>query len=187
DGLAYLGAPLGLQSFPHLPDGTVYYIDNFGNIKLNVKHADILAQHKPGTALVASTGQTVCDVVVGDVGFSLGEGVVGLTSGSSGWGSAGGTKEMFAEIFLRGGRAENHFQGVKPGDQVLAMKRSDLERVIETLKSSQSEVSEQLDLYSISEARIMQMLARAKLIRGFDTSALQAALGDGTLVQKLTG
>lgn len=185
EGLSYLGEPLNISSFPQLPEGTIYYIDNFGNMKLNMKHAKIVAQYKPGTPLVAAIGNTVCDVVVGDVGFSMGEGVVAITSGSSGWALGAGEKEMFAEIFLRGGRADSHFPGAKTGDQLLAMTRADLERVIETLKGASGDVSGRHDLYNISEARIMHMLARARLLNGFDSSELQKAFAANDLEKRL--
>lgn len=93
---------------------------------------------------------------------------------------------MFSEIFLRGGSAAGHFPGVRPGDQMLAMKRGDLQRVFETLKDAGRDVSERLDLYNISEARMMQMLGRAKLIRdGFDTAELQKAFDKHELIRRL--
>ena len=186
DGLAYLGDPLNLTSFPYLPEGTVYYIDNFGNIKLNLKHYKLGHLHPVGTPLVAAIGNTVCDTVVGDAGFSAGEGVLAITSGSSGWGVGREGKAMFSEVFLRGGSAASHFPGVKTGDQMLAMKRADLLRVIETLKSAGRDVSEKLDLYNISEARIIQLLGRAKLIKdGFDTTELKKAFDRNELIRRL--
>ena len=106
-GLEYLGDPLNLSSFPHLPEGCVYYIDSFGNIKLNYKHNKLLNLYPPGTPLVVALGNTVSDVIVGDAGFSMGEGVVALTSGSSGWAVGREGKYMFSEIFLRVGRADS--------------------------------------------------------------------------------
>lgn len=186
DGLAYLGEPLNLTSFPVLPSGTVYYVDNFGNIKLNLKHFRLSNVHAVGTPLVIAIGNTVCDAVVGDAGFSMGEGVIAITSGSSGWAVGREGKAMFSEIFLRGGSAASHFPGVKSGDRMLVMKRGDLQRVIEMLKAAGRDVSERLDLYNISEARIMELLGRAKLIRdGFDTTELQRALERTELIKRL--
>lgn len=186
DGLSYLGEPLSLSSFPYLPEGTVYYIDNFGNIKLNYKHYKLTAIHQPGTPLVIGIGNTVCDAVVGDAGFSMGEGVIAVTSGSSGWGVGREGKAMFSEIFLRGGSAASHFPGARTGDQALGCKRGELQRVIETLKGASREVSEKLDLYNISEARILQLLGRARLIRnGFDTTELQKAFERNELLRRL--
>ena len=186
DGLAYLKEPMSLSSFPYLPEGTIFYIDSFGNIKLNFKHYKLLQFHPPGTPLVIGIGNTVCDAVVGDAGFSMGEGVIAVTSGSSGWTVGRGSKAMFSEIFLRGASAASHFPGVKTGDQVLGIKRGDLQRVIETLKGASRDVSEKLDLYNISEARILQLLGRAKLIQdGFDTTGLQKAFERNDLLRRL--
>ncbi len=185
-GLEYLGDPLNLSSFPHLPDGCVYYIDNFGNIKLNSKHQKLVNFYPPGTPLVVALGNTVNDVVVGDTGFSMGEGVMAITSGSSGWSVGREGKSMFSEIFLRGDRAETHFPGVKSGDQIVAMPRADLQRVLDTLRTANRDVSDKLDLYNTSEPRIMQALARAKLVRdGFDTTELQNSLKRGDLLKRL--
>jgi hypothetical protein len=185
-GLEYLGDPLNLASFPHLPDGCVYYVDNFGNIKLNIKHQKLLTFYQPGTHLVVALGNTVNDVLVGDAGFSMGEGVLAITSGSSGWAVGRDGKAMFSELFLRGGRAESHFQGFRTGDQVTALPRADLQRVIDMLRSASRDVSDRLDLHNTSEPRIMQMLARAKLIReGFDSTELQNAFQRGDLLKRL--
>jgi hypothetical protein len=93
---------------------------------------------------------------------------------------------MFSEIFLRGGRAETHFPGVKSGDQIVAMPRADLQRVLDTLRTANRDVSDKLDLYNTSEPRIMQALARAKLVRdGFDTTELQNSLKRGDLLKRL--
>jgi len=183
---AYLGAPLPLESFPVLPEATVYYIDSFGNIKLNYRHKKLLERYPVGTPLVLGIGGTICDATVGDVGFSMGEGVIALTAGSSGWAIGAGEKQMFTEIFLRGGRAEGYFPGLATGDQVLAVRRADLAAVIDTLRAAERHMSEKLDLYNISEANILRLLGRAKLIRdGFDASPLQEALQRGDLIQKL--
>jgi hypothetical protein len=47
-------------------------------------------------------------------------------------------------------------------------------------------MSDRLDLHNTSEPRIMQMLARAKLIRnGFDSTELQNAFQRGDLLKRL--
>ncbi len=186
DGFSYLGAELDLDSFPHLPEATVYYVDSFGNIKLNYKHKALLAQHAVGTKLVVAIGNTVVDAIVGDVGFSMGEGVIAVTAGSSGWSVGTGEKAMFAEIFLRGGRAEAQFNGLSTGDQVLGLPRDTLNKVIDMLHAAGRDASGQFGLYNISEARILKLLGRSRLLQnGFDAGALNAALASGTLVQKL--
>jgi hypothetical protein len=186
DGLEYLGEPLNLSSFPHLPEGAVFYVDSFGNIKLNLKHYKLLQFHPPGTPLIVCLGNTVSDAIVGDSGFSMGEGVVAITSGSSGWAVGREGKSMFSEIFLRGGRAEAHFPGFHTGDQMIAMRREDLGKVIEVLRGANREASERLDLYNSSEPRIMHALARAKLVKdGYDATPLHETLKRGDLLKKL--
>lgn len=185
-GLSYVGEALKITALPQLPTGAVSYVDNFGNIKLNCRHAELLQHHPVGTTLVVSLGTTVSDAIVGDVGFSQGEGIIALTAGSSGWSVCEGEKKAFTEIFLRGGRAESMFKGFRTGDQVLAVRKDDLARVIDILREASREVSDKLDLYNISEARIIQLLAWARLIRDcFDTSELQKALVKGDLLQRL--
>ncbi|MFH1158927.1 MAG: hypothetical protein V1721_08665 [Pseudomonadota bacterium] len=187
-GLSFLGQPLPLGSLHPMPQGVVLYIDNFGNIKLNFRHRRLLKLHPSGTTMVVRLGDAVCDAVLGDSGFSQSEGIIALTEGSSGWPDARGKKECFTEIFLRGGRAENHFRNFHPGDQALGIRKTDLEGVIGVLRGADRAASEGLDLDSLSEAKIIGMLAKAGLIRdGFDTAALQKALKQGTLLSLLQG
>ena len=185
-GLSFIGKPVAANALPVLPSSTVCYVDNFGNIKLNYPHNRLIAQYLPGTPMVIAIANTVSDVIVGGAGFSQGEGVIALTGGSSGWDLDGKGRKALTEIFLRGGRAESHFAGLKTGDQVLGMRKKDLERVIETLRDADRVMSDHLDLYNISEARILRVLSWAKLIRdGFDTSELQKSLERGDLLKRL--
>jgi hypothetical protein len=125
-------------------------------------------------------------VTVGGAGFSQGEGVIALTGGSSGWNLDGKGRKALTEIFLRGGRAESHFPMLKTGDQVLGIRKKDLESVIDVLRSADRAMSDYLDLYNISEARILRVLSWANLIRdGFDTTELQKALERGNLLKRL--
>ncbi len=185
-GLSFIGKPVAPSALPYLPPATVCYVDNFGNIKLNSHHDRLLAQYLPGTQMVIAIGNTVSDVTVGGAGFSQGEGVIALTGGSSGWNLDGKGTKALTEIFLRGGRAESHFPGLKTGDQVLGIRKKDLLRVIEALRDADRRMSDDMDLYNISEARILRVLSWAKLIRdGFDTSELQKVLDRGGLLKRL--
>ena len=59
-------------------------------------------------------------------------------------------------------------------------------KVIEMLHGAARETSGQFDLYNISEARILKLLGRSRLLQnGFDATELNAALKSGTFVQKL--
>ncbi|MFN7114447.1 MAG: hypothetical protein ACK4PK_08820 [Alphaproteobacteria bacterium] len=185
-GLSYLREPLNHAALPQIAQGTACYVDNFGNIKLNYHHSRLLSQHPAGTTLVLALGHSVSDAVVGNTGFSQGEGILAITAGSSGWALGGGASEPFSEIFLRGGRAESHFSGFRPGDPVLAVRKEDLRAVWEVLQGADRAVSERLDLYNISDARLIQMLSWAKLIRdGFDTAELRKSLDAGDLLARL--
>jgi hypothetical protein len=168
-GLSFLEAPLDMSSFPVLPQGSVYYVDNFGNIKLNYRHKDLLGLYPSGTVLAVMIGGIVCEAVVGSEGFSQGEGVIALTGGSS-----GGKNGAFTEIFLRGGRAVTHFGTFKPGDDVLAIARDDLSAVIAAMGGEGD------------SARTIERLARSGLIKdSFDSTELKAVLGKGDLVKRL--
>jgi hypothetical protein len=185
-GLSYIGAPVSPGSMAQLREGAVNYIDNFGNIKLNYKHHKLRGFYEIGAVLVVAAGETVSEVLVGDTGFSQGEGVMAVTSGSSGWAVEGEGKAMFSEIFMRGGRAESHFPGIRPGDLVQGVPRAAMSRVMEILQSADAGVLEKLGLYNISEARVIRQLGRAGLIRdGFDATALLATLEKGDLVETL--
>ncbi|MBI1216689.1 MAG: hypothetical protein GC185_12835 [Alphaproteobacteria bacterium] len=185
-GLPFIGAPLEPANMAQLPEGAVFYIDNFGNMKLNIKHHKLRSLYDTGTVLVVAGGETVSEVTVGDTGFSQGEGVMAVTSGSSGWAVEGEGKTMFSEIFMRGGRAESHFPGIKPGDALLGLPRAMLSQVVETLQGADAGVQEKLGLYNMREARIIRLLGREKLITGgFDTCELADALEEGALLSRL--
>jgi hypothetical protein len=184
-GLPWLGAPLEVSSIPRWPAGAVIYVDNFGNIKLNFRHEDLQKHYKPGEMMAVSLGGFVCDAVMGKEGFSQGEGMLALTSGSSGW-MENGQKKFFTEIFLRGGSAATHFDAFEPGNPATIMREADLQHVMNILRKADRRTAERLDLHNISEARIIKLLARAKLIRdGYDTTALAKTLKKGDLLKKL--
>jgi hypothetical protein len=174
-----------LSALPELPQGAVFYVDNFGNIKLNFRHRRLLELYPVGAVLAVRLGGSVCDAVLGDGGFSQGEGVVALTEGSSGWRDAAGEKNCFTEIFLRGARADRRFKDFHPGDRVWGLAKATLEKVINVLYASGPL---KLDLDNMSEARIIEMLVHAGLIQdGFDALELHKRLDRGTLADALAG
>lgn len=184
-GLSYLGPRLDMAAVPSLPQGMVMYVDNFGNIKMNIRHADLLAHYDKGDVLAVRLGGFVCDATLGAEGFSQGEGLLALTSGSSGW-VENGERRFFTEIMLRGGRASNAFGGVAPGEKAILLRESDLQQVVALLREADRETIERLDLHNTDEARVISMLARKGLIKnGYDTTALRAALAAGDLLQRL--
>ena len=185
-GLPWLGKALKPATLPHLPPGAVMYVDNFGNIKLNFRHSDLLKHYKRGTTLVVRLGHSVCNAVLGDTGFSQGEGMIALTAGSSGWQSGKNRKDCFTEVFLRGGRADRQFHEFAPGEPATVVRKDDLKKVIDILRNADRKTAARIDLYNISEVKIIAMLSRARLITdGYDTTALQRALSKGTLLRYL--
>ena len=188
DGLEFLDEEFDITHINKLNVGSVLYVDNFGNIKLNYYHERILKQYKSGTNLLIKIGETVQTVNVAGVGFSQREGILALTEGSSGWVEEGHDKSHFSEIFLRGGSAASLFKKVAPGDRIVALDQEIMNQVIDILKESADNeaVSESLDLYNLSEAKILDLLSHAKLIRrGYDVSNLKKAIKDGNLIEKL--
>lgn len=184
-GLSWLGAPLSLKNIPRLPEGTVLYVDNFGNIKLNFHHVNLLKHYRAGEVLAVKIGHSVCDAVMGDAGFSQGEGMLALTSGSSGW-PVDGKKGFFTELMLRGARAERLFGDFVPGAPAVLLREADLQKASAILYGAGREVLEKLDLQQLSGVRVIKLLARAKLIKnGYDTTELQKTLKKGDLLKRL--
>lgn len=181
----YIGDPVDQNWFNELPEGGIWYIDNFGNIKLNIPHNDLVDQYDPGSALMVAINDTIVDAIVGTAGFSQGEGILALTRGSSGW-SNGGQETRFTEIFLRGGSAAKMFSTIKPGAQVQIISKKDLYRCVEQIRSSGLKKIATLDLYMFSEAKLIELLAIEGLIEnGFKADKLRAALDAGTLVEQI--
>jgi S-adenosylmethionine hydrolase len=181
----YIGEPVDESWFNELPEGGIWYIDNFGNIKLNIAHEELVDQYDPGSALMVAINDTIVDAVVGTAGFSQGEGILALTRGSSGWSKAD-QEIRFTEIFLRGGSAAKMFSNIKPGLQVQIIAKKDLYRCVEQIRSSGLKKLATLDLYMFSEAKLIELLAIEGLIEdGFKTDKLRASLDDKTLVEKI--
>lgn len=186
-GLKWLGRPLDARLIPQLPPGAVLYVDNFGNIKLNFRHADLLKAYRPGEMLALKIEDTVQDVVMGREGFSQSEGMLALTSGSSGW-TVEGKKRFFTEIMLRGAPAARLFGDFGTGDPATVLREKDLQKVLEILRRTDRKTSERLGLQNMSAARVIKMLARARLIRnGYDSTELRKALRKGDLIRRLKG
>ena len=185
-GFPLLGDEVKADEINELSEGAICYIDNFGNIKLNLNHDRIVAQHGEGTQMVVSIGATVMNAVVGKAGFSQGEGELALTRGSSGWKTPDGKDMRFTEIFLRGGSAAASFSKIHTGDQVLGVSFNDMKKIFAALKESGLKKIGNLDLYLMSEAQILQLLAARGLVRdGFDTAPLQKALAGNSLLKAL--
>ncbi|MBL1146162.1 MAG: hypothetical protein HND56_06905 [Pseudomonadota bacterium] len=189
DGFDLLGAAVDTDAVTGLPKGTVWYIDNFGNIKLNLVHETLLSFHEVGTNMVIGVGDSVANAVIGSAGFSQGEGILALTRGSSGWTDDKGQDIRFTEIFLRGSSAAQILRDAQPGVQLFAVSKDDLTRAQQMLRDSGLQYIGAHDLYNLymmSEARLLEMFAHYGLIKdGFDSRPLKKRLDDGSLAAYL--
>ncbi len=94
---------------PGVPESAVAYIDGFGNLKTTL-------QKLPGTEKLEVTIGSVTQVVsVVDGSFSVPQGELCLSVGSSGWRRRGGGQVRWCELFLRGGSAWEAFGRPKVG------------------------------------------------------------------------
>jgi len=178
----FISNPIKDARFNALPQGSVWYIDNFGNMKLNIAHDDLIKQYAAGTILSVVAGDTIADVVVGTEGFSEGEGIMAMTRGSSGW-SQGSKDVRFAEVMLRGASAARMFKGVKPGTQLQIIAKKDLQECVKQIQLSGEKRLGTLNLYMFSETQLIQILAIEGLIgNGYQTDRLRSALEDEQLV-----
>jgi hypothetical protein len=124
-----------LNEVAKLPaDITPAYTDGYGNVKLAVRHAELLGRLgigqqdgqiriKAGERGVTSVqvGGKNSDAYVASGSFAVHDGEVALSKGSSGWPTRKGGEpgvENFAEIFLRGGNASKALDIPQPGDPV---------------------------------------------------------------------
>jgi len=186
-GFELLGEPLDFEEISQLPKGAIWYIDNFGNMKLNISHDEIVRYQETGTILSLVVGDTVVDAIVGQAGFSQGEGILALTRGSSGWDIENGHAMRFTEVFLRGGSAAGSFKNIMPGIQVLGVKKKEIQRALKMFTEAGIKTIATLDLYFLSEARLIQLFADYGLIKnGFDDRGLTRALDEGSLIKQLS-
>lgn len=184
-GLPWMGAALKKTAVPKLPSGAVLFVDNFGNVKVNFRHSDLLKYFKTGEVIAVKIGNSVADAVMGGVGFSQAEGMLALTSGSSGW-KTGGKQNYFTELMLRGSRAARLFGEFSSGEPAILLRETELQKVNALLHGASRSVAERLELHDISDAKTIAMLARAKLIRGgFDSTELRRALKKGDVLKRL--
>lgn len=185
EGFEFVGDRIDENHFNDLPTGSIYYIDNFGNMKLNIAHDDLTKQYKPGETLILSVNDQITEAVVGKAGFSLGEGILALTRGSSGWHIKGEDMRL-TEVFLRGGNAAQSFKDINPGDQITILSKQDLAAVIDQIRESGLKKLRTLDLYIFSESQLVKLLAIEGLIEaGFKTDKLRQAISDNSLIDKL--
>ncbi len=177
---------LTIDDVTEMQQGAIWYIDNFGNIKLNLVHEELLKHHAVGTNLIMSVGDSIADAIIGKAGFSQGEGILALTRGSSGWNEGGAEDIRFTEIFLRGSSAANLLQDAAPGEQLFILAKEDLVKAQKMLRDGGVQYIGAHNLFMMSEARLIHMFAHYRLIKnGIDSRHLQKRLDDGSLVDFL--
>jgi S-adenosylmethionine hydrolase len=109
-----LAGPLALDAIPEVPPDRIAFIDGFGNLKTTIG-----AERAPesGSLLQVRIGEGVCDAMVAGGGFSVPDGALAFSPGSSGWGS-GAAQLRWMELFHRGGSAWEAFGRPEVGDRI---------------------------------------------------------------------
>ncbi len=102
-----------LEVIPNPPAHAIGYIDSFGNIKTTIRGNDPkIAALKPGDRVKLRIGSYVRTATVASGSFSVMEGDLALSQGSSGHDS------RYWEIFQRGGSAANDFGHPSTGSSI---------------------------------------------------------------------
>ena len=102
-----LAGALAPGSIPDIPASRVAYIDGFGNIKTTLTYPLEQGLHE-GDTVTVTIGKRSRKAVLTGGSFSVPQGQLALSQGSSGW-HVGHEEIRFAELFLRGGSAARHF------------------------------------------------------------------------------
>ena len=105
-----------LKDIPDAPQNVVCYTDGYGNIKTSVD-PKILEKFQ-GRKLPLTINGVTLDVHIGHGIFSVPEGEMVLSIGSSGWQHTDGSKFQAVECVLRGASAAAKFNYPKGGDKV---------------------------------------------------------------------
>jgi S-adenosylmethionine hydrolase len=92
------------EHIPDIPLGCVAYVDGFGNIKTTFS----AGEYKSGQQLHVTLNNVTQKAVVSDGSFSVPQGTLTFSPGSSGWMTSGGHLRWM-ELFLRGGSAARLF------------------------------------------------------------------------------
>lgn len=109
-----LGEVVPANYIPAIPDHQVAYVDGFGNIKTTIP-----AGHYPvGQMLNVTIGNLTQTAVTSDGSFSVPQGSLTLSVGSSGWHRQQGDRLQFMELFFRGGSAAALFNWPTPESRI---------------------------------------------------------------------
>ena len=101
------------EQVPDVPENSLAYIDGFGNLKTTCRFGGL----EPGTRLQVTLNGVERHAVCTDGSFSVPQGELAFSRGSSGWATSRG-EVRFMELFLRGGSAWEAFGRPKVGDEV---------------------------------------------------------------------
>lgn len=99
-----LAEPMPRDHIPDIPEARVAYIDGFGNIKTTVP----LGEYQAGQQLQVTLNKLTHTALVSDGSFSVPQGTLAFSPGSSGWRTVSG-QVKWMELFLRGGSAAQMF------------------------------------------------------------------------------
>ncbi|MBE9064700.1 SAM-dependent chlorinase/fluorinase [cf. Phormidesmis sp. LEGE 11477] len=123
-----LGAEIPLETIPDIPSNCILWNDGYGNLKTSIPFESLELQ--PGTELSFKIGSYANKAVFVDGSFSVPDGTLAFSPGSSGWPQADGTGRLrLMELFLRGGSAWEKFGRPKTGQTITylgARKTTDL-------------------------------------------------------------
>lgn len=98
-----LAEGLSPARIPDVPESVIAYVDGFGNLKTT------LTKLPAARALQVTVGSVTRAVRVADGSFSVPQGELCLSVGSSGWWRRNGERVRWCELFLRGGSAWEAF------------------------------------------------------------------------------
>jgi S-adenosylmethionine hydrolase len=107
-----LQEPLEIHHVPDVPEACIAYIDGFGNIKTTFNKISEIGQ----TLQVTLAGRTL-SALVSDGSFSVPQGTLTFSPGSSGW-LEKGKPLRWMELFLRGGSAFEAFGRPNVGEKI---------------------------------------------------------------------
>jgi S-adenosylmethionine hydrolase len=93
-----------LEHIPSIPEGRVAYVDGFGNIKTTFR----AGVYKMGQSIQITLNTITQTAVISDGSFSVPQGTLTFSPGSSGWMTPTG-QVRWLELFLRGGSAAHLF------------------------------------------------------------------------------
>lgn len=111
-----LGETVPPQLVPELPTSSIAYIDGFGNIKTTIQLGHYAVP--PGSKVRVKIGEVVQEATVSDGSFSVPQGELAFSPGSSGWTLGDGREVRWMELFLRGGSAARAFCNPQVGDEL---------------------------------------------------------------------